>query len=272
MPRRPRKQAESRIYHVMLRGIEKKNIFIDNEDKLKIVEIILNKRKLGGFKLYAFCVMDNHLHLLLRDEMEIVSQTIKRIGTSYAYYFNKKYERVGHLFQDRFRSEVISEDSQLSTVIRYIHKNPVKAKIVNQEQDYRWSSYLFYVNDIANITDNPDEKYIYNDVDEILLTFSTNRINAKKAFIEFMDAESNDVFIDHDFSDRDMDNAKNKVIVKRALMEYGLEQSDLKSDHKRLRNLVYKLKNDEGISLRKIAEILGLDRGLILRISKNVSK
>lgn len=125
MSRRARKLVDSGTYHIMLRGIEKKYIFIDDEDKQRIIDTILRKREMDGFKLYSYCIMDNHIHLLIKENKETISKTIKRIGTSYAYYFNKKYNRIGHLFQDRFRSEAINDDAQILTAIRYIHNNRV---------------------------------------------------------------------------------------------------------------------------------------------------
>lgn len=89
--------------------------------------------------------MDNHAHLLVNEGEDEISRIIKRIGTSYVYYFNKKYGRVGHLFQDRFKSEAIEDDSYLLAVVRYIHNNPVKAGIVKNASSYRWSSFNAYI-------------------------------------------------------------------------------------------------------------------------------
>ena len=132
----------------MLRGNERKDIFIDNEDKEKLIKIILHKKADETFKLYAYCIMDNHLHLIVKEQKETISQIIKKIAISYAYYFNNKYKRVGHLFQDRYKSETIEDEPYLLSVIRYIHNNPEKAGITKKEK-YKWSSYSNYM-DILN--------------------------------------------------------------------------------------------------------------------------
>jgi putative transposase len=127
VPRYPRQYSKTGIYHIMLRGNERKDIFIDEEDKGKFIKIIFKKKADEAFKLYAYCLMDNHLHLVIKEQKETISQIIKKIATSYAYYFNHKYKRVGHLFQDRYKSETIEDEAYLLSVIRYVHNNPEKA-------------------------------------------------------------------------------------------------------------------------------------------------
>ena len=111
MARQLRKKSGTGIYHVMVRGINRQDIFEDEEDYLQMVSILRalsDRHDEQGLRLpplsifYAYCLMSNHLHLLLREQEEEVSDVVKRIGVTYAHYFNKKYERSGHLFQDRF--------------------------------------------------------------------------------------------------------------------------------------------------------------------------
>lgn len=90
--------------------------------------------------------MDNHVHLLMSEGTEEISKIMKRINVSYAYYFNQKYGRIGHLFQDRFKSEGIEDDTYLLAATRYIHNNPVRANIVKHAGEYKWSSYGIYIN------------------------------------------------------------------------------------------------------------------------------
>ena len=95
---------------------------------------------------YAYCLMSNHMHLLIQERDEPLSDVIKRIGVSYAHYFNKKYERNGHLFQDRFRSEPVDSIEYFVVLLRYIHQNPLKAGIVERTEYYHWSSWKEYEN------------------------------------------------------------------------------------------------------------------------------
>lgn len=145
MPRGAREKAESGIYHIMLRGINKQTIFEDDEDYVKFLHVINDCKKKSSFKLMAYCLMSNHLHLLIKEENEELGQIFKRIGSSYVYWYNFKYSRTGHLFQDRFRSESVNNDEYFLTVLRYIHQNPIKAGLCTDVSKYKCSSYNDYL-------------------------------------------------------------------------------------------------------------------------------
>ena len=144
MPRQARKKSSSGIYHVMLRGINKQQIFEDEEDCEKFLWVLKETKAVSEYKLFAYCLMGNHIHLLIKEEKEPLEQIFKRIGGKFVYWYNIKYQRVGHLFQDRFKSEPVEDDAYLFTVIRYIHQNPVKAKLCENIEDYKFSSYKEY--------------------------------------------------------------------------------------------------------------------------------
>lgn len=144
MPRQARTKSISNIYHVMLRGINRQDIFEDDGDRLYFMKALRKCKEVSGFKLYAFCLMSNHVHLLIEPAGESLDIVFKRIGSSYAGWFNRKYQRVGHLFQDRFRSENVETDQYFMTVLRYILQNPAKAGMEKQPGTYRWSSYRAY--------------------------------------------------------------------------------------------------------------------------------
>jgi len=122
-----REKSGSGIYHIMLRGINQQDIFEDDEDRQRFIKTLGRVKKETDIEIFAYCLMNNHIHLLIKEKNDEVSKIIKKIGTSYVYYFNWKNERSGHLFQDRYKSEVVESDEYLYTVIRYIHHNPVKA-------------------------------------------------------------------------------------------------------------------------------------------------
>ena len=153
MARTARKKSASGVYHVVLRGINKQSIFFDEEDR----EVFLNRLKLAkseedkksgnvkkNFELYAFCLMTNHIHLLVKEEALTVGNMFRKILSSYVYWYNQKYKRVGNLFQDRFRSDAITNDSHMLCALRYIHQNPLKAGMVKSVGDYKWSSHSAY--------------------------------------------------------------------------------------------------------------------------------
>ncbi|MCG9967131.1 transposase [Pelotomaculum terephthalicicum JT] len=179
MPRKARILSESEVYHVMLRGNERKDIFLEEENKQRIIDTLLEKRKKSGFSLYAYCVMNNHAHFIIRTKDEPISIVFKRIGTSYAYYYNNKHNRVGHVFQDRFKSENIADDKYLITAVRYIHNNPVKARICQSAMNYKWSSIDLYLNYEKGLLLLPE-------ISDVLSIFSDDISIAKTKFIEFM--------------------------------------------------------------------------------------
>ena len=145
MPRQARRKSESGIYHIMLRGINKQVIFEDEEDNFKFLETLKKYKAISGYKIFAYCLMSNHVHLLLKIEKEDIDLIIKRVASSYVYWYNWKYKRNGHLFQDRFKSEPVENDSYFLTVVRYIHQNPLKAGVCKSIDGYNFSSYNEYV-------------------------------------------------------------------------------------------------------------------------------
>ena len=128
----------------MLRGINRQRIFEDDEDKNRFLEILKKTKEKDGFDLIAWCLMPNHVHLLIREHEVKLGTIFRRIGASYVYWYNGKYERTGHLFQDRFKSEPVEDDVYFLTVIRYIHRNPVKAGLCERPEDYPYSSLKKY--------------------------------------------------------------------------------------------------------------------------------
>lgn len=140
MPRRARQLAESDIYHVMLRGLNRDAIFLEDEDHERFLQALRAAKELSGCLVFAYCLMPNHVHLILRAGHEPLGAAVKRLGVRYAAWFNRKYGRVGHLFQDRFRSVPVEDDAYLVTLLRYVWSNPVKAGLADRAEDYRWSS------------------------------------------------------------------------------------------------------------------------------------
>lgn len=194
MPRQQRKKSKSGYYHVIMRGNERMNIFRDEKDKHRFIKTLSDKKlddkkQKSRFFLYAFCLMDNHVHLIMSEGAEDIAKVMKRISVSYVHYFNKKYKRVGHLFQDRFMSEPVEDDNYLLALVRYIHQNPVKAGMVKSAGEYSWSSYNCYVNDNCCFLE-------FIQTDSVLCLISANKDTAKKLFEEYMNEEVQEVFND----------------------------------------------------------------------------
>lgn len=172
----------------MLRGNEKRAIFLDDENRSRFINTLIIKKEENGFELYAYCLMDNHVHLLINERENSIARIMKCINISYAMYFNRKYNRVGHLFQDRFRSEVIYDDNYLLSAAKYIHNNPVLAGITNSPERYEWSSYGSYT--------GRESASRLIDTNSLLNMFSASKDKAAGEFIKYTSETSNDRFID----------------------------------------------------------------------------
>lgn len=153
MPRKARVESGTGIFHVMMRGINHQNLFEEPEDYYQFIATLDRMRfrydedgtPMGSnCTYYAYCLMSNHFHLLIREREESVGETIKRIAGSYVYYYNRKYGRDGHLFKERFKSEPVNDMAYFTTLLRYIHQNPLKAGIVEHVKDYEYSSWGEY--------------------------------------------------------------------------------------------------------------------------------
>ena len=134
----------------MMRGINHQIIYEDDEDYYQFINTLDRMRVRyddegnpcgSNCTYYAYCLMSNHFHLLIREREETVGETVKRIASSYVYYYNRKYGRDGHLFKERFKSEPVNDMAYFTVLLRYIHQNPVKAGIVKRVKDYEYSSW-----------------------------------------------------------------------------------------------------------------------------------
>ena len=140
MPRGKRTISSTGIYHVIIRGINQQRIFEQAEDYEQFLYFLYAVKKQSGFTLFSYCLMGNHAHLLLKEGAEPLAQIFRRLGTRYAQWFNIKYERSGHLFQNRFGSAPVEDDEYFLNVLLYIYQNPVKAGIYRSAEKYEWCS------------------------------------------------------------------------------------------------------------------------------------
>ena len=144
MPHGTRRKGESGFYHVVTKGDGGQVIFEDDADRLRYLETLVAAQEEYPTELHAYCLMGNHVHLLIRDPQEVLSAFMKKLDETYAMYFAKKTGRVGSVFQSRFWSEPVDTDERFLATIRYIHANPEPAGIASHDA-YPWSSYPAYV-------------------------------------------------------------------------------------------------------------------------------
>lgn len=247
MPRQARRQSESGMYHIMLRGINQQQIFEDEEDNQKFIEVLKDCKLISGYNVFAYCLMGNHIHLLLKVEKENLEQIFKRIGARYVYWYNWKYHRRGHLFQDRFKSEPVEDDAYFLAAARYIHQNPVQAGIGGLE--YKHSSYNDYI--------YPKEGQL-TDID-----FAMELIG-KDRFISFNSETNDDEFLDIEADDFRLTDADARIIIEsvsKCKTVADFQALDIESRNKFIREL-----KGNGISIRQISRLTGVSKGIVERL------
>ena len=253
MPRVPRIKSKSGIYHIVMRGINRQSIFEDEEDCMKFVQTLQKYKEISGYKLFAYCLMGNHLHLLLMEGKEPLEQAMRRICCSYVFWYNRKYGRVGYLFQDRYKSEAVEDDAYFLTVLRYIYQNPVKAGLVTKIQAYKWSNYNEYL-----------EKEKVTDISFVLGMFSINTEEAVKSFIEYMNKPASEVCLDISDKFKTTDEDARIIIRKLCKVDSADELQRLEASE---RNKYIKILRDEyKLSIRQIERLTGISRGVVQRI------
>lgn len=249
VPRVAREKSSTGIYHVILRGINGQIIFEDDEDFQRLLETLKNCQIKSEFEIYAYCLMSNHIHLLMKEEKEELGIVFRRIGASYVYWYNLKYSRRGHLFQDRYKSEVVELEEYFLTVLRYIHQNPLKAGIVTEVADYPWSSYKEYIG----------KPWICN-TEFVLNLFSQDRKKAKALFKEFNLQENKDQCLEFNQTKRFNDFEATDFIKSIAGVK---SPQEIQKFEKGKRDEVIKKCKRQGLSIRQLERLTGVSFGVI---------
>jgi len=173
MARKPRIQFEGAFYHVITRGNQRQKIFRDEEDHRKYLEILARYKDLYKYHLYAYVLMNNHMHLLIETRETPLSKILQGINQSYTVRFNKRYKTVGHLFQGRYKAILCDRDGYLLSLVKYIHLNPVRARLIKTPEEYEWSSHRAYIKAVG--------KSIV-DEEQVLRMFSEDKGRARRLY------------------------------------------------------------------------------------------
>lgn len=251
MARAARRQAESEIYHVMVRGVGRQVIFEDDVDRRFYLSSLREELVSHGGELLSWCLMDNHVHLLVRIAFEGLSSMMQTVGSEYATFFNRRHERVGHLFQDRFKSEPVDSESYLLTVVRYIHMNPVKDGLCTTPE-YQWSSYRAYL--------GYPEQCALTSCDFVL-----GLLGGVEGFVRFHLQETGEKpDLEMGASTRFMSVEQLKRIAEEALG--GTRVEDVASLPRPQRNDAIRRMRAARLSVRQIERLTGVSRGVIARL------
>jgi putative transposase len=165
------------LYHITSRGNERRKIFLDDADRKKFLGILEEYHDRYGILIHSYVLMDNHYHLILETPKGNLLKVMHGLNGGYTGYFNRKYGRSGHLFQGRYKGIIVDKDSYLIPLSRYVHLNPVRARITERPEQYRWSSYRGYIG-----RENQHEWVEYS---WILSQFGSRRIRANRRYREY---------------------------------------------------------------------------------------
>lgn len=241
--RTSRQQCESNVYHVVARGVAQQIIFEDDDDRRRFLKLVRDHVATSGL-IHAWCLMDNHIHLLVQMDIPTLSKSMKDLLARYAMYFNARHGRVGHLFQGRFLSKPVRTDEQLLATLRYIHLNPQAAGIA-PASTYMWSSYREYVSGIG--------------VSETSLALGL--LGSVAAFHEFHQAEQAGEHLDACLLERRMGESEALDAARRLLGDNpasALAKLDRKARDKAIRTL-----KGAGLTHRQIQHVTGASRGVV---------
>jgi REP element-mobilizing transposase RayT len=244
-----RQQSPVDLYHVIARGTGRQIIFEDDADRRVFLDICASALGRYSAELYAWCLMSNHVHLVVHATMDNLASFMKSLCGQYARYFNKKSERSGHLFQERYRSEAIADEQYLLTVVRYVHNNPEKAGIC-EARDYPWSSYHEY----AGTPELSSTELVLDLIGGASELASFHREYASSDCIDI--AEQNRVAT---LSDDRAANYAQEILGRDTFLGIkGLDRAERNSALVQLRNA--------GFSIRQVERLTGIGRGVIFRI------
>ena len=242
MARQARQTSDTGYFHVIVRGIGKQILFEEYSDNKYYLRLLERYSAETNVTVCAYCLMENHVHLLVHDRCDELPLFMKKLGVSYSAYFNKKFERSGHLFQDRYRSEAVNDDSYLLSVFRYILKNPQAAGICPFDQ-YPWSSFKLYGSRSSF-------------VDTELLC---GMLGSFEHYVEYLSEESDDECMEY-YSAKLTDERAKQIIREKLGVESGIA---LQSFDREKRDDSIKMLVKAGLSERQVERLTGINRRII---------
>lgn len=227
MPRVARQKSTESVFHIMCRSISEINLFKNNQDKMEYMKYIKKYQNIHKFSIYSYCLMDNHLHLIVSANGADISRIMHGVNFSYAQFFNRKYKRHGHLFQDRFKSKIIDSENYLITASAYIHNNPTDLKRYKTcPEKYKYSSLSVFL----GLRNDP---YELIDSSFIMEMFGSNPKEARERYYKFVFKCDSEIKEDIEFENEvTLYNSKRILLARdcnvKQIMEYVANKTNIK--------------------------------------------
>ncbi|MGE3062517.1 MAG: transposase [bacterium] len=266
MSRRGRINLPNHFYHVICRGQRKDKIFLCDDDKIFFLKVLAKILKRCDVEVYAFCLMDNHYHLLLKEHDDKLEKLLKSLNTRYAMYFNRKYGFVGHVFQDRPKILIVLSEKYVLSIIKYIHNNPVSKMMVEKQTDYTFSSASGYNNPQKNnyqfvsiFTNSNKIKQVA--LKEDLIKFKEDYIGDRRDFKKI--EKRNDARFNKDYNNKRTGEFIKPITLKKLCQIMKLEEEEFKDVEIR-RKAAFELFK-MGYNEREIAKLLKISKSTVSR-------
>ena len=254
MPRHSREQSGTGIYHVMLRGVNRQSIFEDDEDYIRFISLLRNLvqrfddtgRPLPALcTIYAYCLMDNHIHLLVKEQTESISTAVKRVAVSYAYYFNRKFSRRGHLFQDRFKSEPVNDMAYVDNI-----------------GNYRWSSWHEYASPDLYLPSVCTVESVFKRISQRdLIELISLPV---EMFEDPLEKEEEKTVPHH------VDDSEARDLLRKLCSDSNI--CAIQTFQRKERNSILESALRRGLGVRQLARLTGVSYGIIQRINEKVGQ
>ncbi len=250
MAREARKMSTTGYYHIIIRGNNKSYVFKDNRDKSFFMDNLLKQQDEKLIELAAWCIMDNHVHIVIKSEEEDLALALKRINVRFAVRYHQYHHTSGHVFQDRFKSEPIETDEHLVNVVRYVHNNPVKVKMVSDASLYKWSSYEWYL-----------KKKLNRSMGLVIEVIGKNQFKSfhhQEDYNEYLEIKED--------REKLRDERFNNILALHCNKHGIVENSEIIGNNDLYEPLVKDLVKHSGYSLRKIASLLEVSYSSVQKV------
>lgn len=255
MPRKARIKNDTKVFHVMIQGINQEYIFDEDVEKKTYLKYLKEKIKDKDLQMISYCIMSNHAHFLIyTDDVIQISKLMSQVNTKYAIYYNQKHNRCGFVFRSRYKAEEIVSYHHFLSCINYIHNNPVKAQMCKTPEEYKYSSYNEY-----------KEKEILINKNKIIQIFKKYYMDISDIFNGKYEAYR---FIEHEESNN-IEEIKNQIIENFLINNKMKSINDIIYNKKILKDIVTQMYIEYNFNQTEIARALGVER---TKINKMINK